>query len=150
MSRDSEVEDALAFAFEVRSFVAELNAAMTALFRPLGLTCVRAEVLIVLAELGPVSLRALSEHLVAESGHPSRLVSRLVADGLVLRAPSTDDGREVVLQLTERGRRLARQAREIRRPLLEEVSRRLSDELGRGVGIVRDARDVLRAAGEGA
>ena len=49
--------------------------------------------------------------LIAESGHPSRMVDRLVEAGLVTRRSATDDRRRVVLTLTAGGRRLV-----LRRP----------------------------------
>ena len=67
MSRES-IADAgavLAFSFEVKSLVTELNAALATLFRPLGLTCVQAEAIMALDDLGPVTLKQLAAHLVA-------------------------------------------------------------------------------------
>ena len=76
--------------------------------RPLGLTPSQAEVLRVLADHAPLSLNGLGSLLVCESGSsPSRLVDRVVAQGLVNRRPGTADGREVVLTLTPEGERLA-------------------------------------------
>ncbi|MCO6660028.1 winged helix DNA-binding protein [Cutibacterium avidum] len=64
-----------------------------------------------LGELGPVSLKELAGCLVAESGHPSRLVSRLVDLGYATRSASSDDGRAVILTLTEEGRLSLRRQR---------------------------------------
>jgi len=76
--------------------------------RPLGLTPSQAEVLRVLADHAPLSLSGLGSLLVCESGSsPSRLVDRVVAQGLVNRRPGTADGREVELTLTPEGERLA-------------------------------------------
>jgi MarR family transcriptional regulator, organic hydroperoxide resistance regulator len=52
-----------------------------------------------------LTLSGLGELLVCESGtNPSRLVDRLVIQGLVERTRSATDGREVLLQLTSTGR----------------------------------------------
>ena len=145
MSRES-IADAgavLAFSFEVKSLVTELNAALAALFRPLGLTCVQAEALMALDDLGPVTLKQLAAHLVAESGHPSRLVSRLVENGLVVRAGSQSDGRAVVLELTEEGAQRAAQARAARAPLLADFARRYGVRLETATALIRDLRDNL-------
>jgi len=76
--------------------------------RPLGLTPSQAEVLRVLADHAPLSLSGLGSLLVCESGSsPSRLVDRVVAQGLVNRRPGTADGREVELTLTPEGERLS-------------------------------------------
>jgi DNA-binding MarR family transcriptional regulator len=71
--------------------------------RPLGLTPSQAEVLSVLHQAQPLSLIELGEHLVCESGSPSRLANGLVEAGLVARVPSPTDQRKVVLSLTSRG-----------------------------------------------
>jgi DNA-binding MarR family transcriptional regulator len=76
--------------------------------RPLGLTPSQAEVLRVLADHAPLTLNGLGSLLVCESGSsPSRLVDRVVAQGLVNRRPSTTDGREIELTLTPEGERLS-------------------------------------------
>jgi DNA-binding MarR family transcriptional regulator len=76
--------------------------------RPLGLTPSQAEVLRVLADHAPITLNGLGSLLVCESGSsPSRLVDRVVAQGLVNRRPGTTDGREVELTLTPEGERLS-------------------------------------------
>lgn len=143
MSYESGEGAVLAFSFEVKSLVTDLNAALAAKFRPLGLTGVQAEAIMALDALGPVTLKHLAEHLVAESGHPSRLVTRLVEDGLIARTTSAADGRAVNLELTERGRRLAAQAREARSPLLAEFARRYGDRLGESTELIRELRQAL-------
>ena len=143
MSRMSPEQTVLAFAFEARSLVADLNAALAEVFRPVGLTCVQAEALLALADLGTATLKQLGSHLVAESGHPSRLVSRLVADGLVTREPSRTDARAVSLALTDHGRVLAEAARAARAPLIEEVARAYGGRVSEGASLIRELRGHL-------
>ncbi|MFT4029425.1 MAG: winged helix DNA-binding protein [Protaetiibacter sp.] len=127
----------------VRSLVLDLNAALTECFRPLGLSCVQAEALLALRATGPTTLTQLSGNLVAESGHPSRLISRLVDRGLVERAPSATDGRAVVLSLTHEGQLLAAKADEARTPLVDAVASRHDAELAGAVTFLRSLRDTL-------
>ena len=143
MSHESDAAAVLAFSFEVKSLVTELNAALAALFRPLGLTCVQAEALMALDDLGPVTLKQLAAHLVAESGHPSRLISRLVENGLVVRTGSASDGRAVVLELTEEGARLAARAREARAPLLADFAQRYGAQFDAATTLIRELRRDL-------
>src|SRR5690348_5064077 len=75
--------------------------------RPLRLTSSQAEVLRVLQDHEPLSLIALGDLLVCETGSPSRLVQGLVEDGLVERLPSPTDKRMVTLTLTDAGRESA-------------------------------------------
>ncbi len=81
--------------------------------RPLGLTPAQAEVLSVLHAAQPLSLIELGDHLVCESGSPSRLASGLVEAGLVARVPSPTDQRKVMLSLTPRGAEVYAQVVEI-------------------------------------
>ena len=75
--------------------------------RPLHLTPSQAEVLRVLQDHEPLSLIALGDLLVCETGSPSRLVQGLVEAGLIERIPSTTDKRMVTLTLTGAGREMA-------------------------------------------
>jgi DNA-binding MarR family transcriptional regulator len=86
----------------------EGNRMLASALRPLGLTPSQAEVLRVLADHAPLTLTGLGELLVCESGtNPSRLVDRTVELGLVDRAtPDAGDRRQVILQLTAKGREL--------------------------------------------
>ncbi|GAA4064997.1 MULTISPECIES: MarR family winged helix-turn-helix transcriptional regulator [Microbacterium] len=143
MSHESGAAAVLAFSFEVKSLVTELNAALATLFRPLGLTCVQAEAIMALDDLGPVTLKQLAAHLVAESGHPSRLVSRLVENGLVARTGSEKDGRAVVLELTGPGALLAAQARAARAPLLADFAEHYGARLDTVTTLIRDLRHDL-------
>ncbi len=87
----------------------EGNRLLAAELRPLDLTPSQAEVIRVLRDHGPLTLTALGELLVCETGtSPSRLVDRLVARGLVQRDTDPDDRRYLALSLTTEGKRLSR------------------------------------------
>ena len=87
----------------------EGNRMLAAELRPLGITPSQAEVLRVLRDHGPLTLNALGGLLVCETGNsPSRLVDRLVAQGLVKRGIDTVDRRYLALSLTTQGRALHR------------------------------------------
>src|SRR5262245_59529033 len=81
----------------------EGNRLLAEALRPLHLTPSQAEALRVLQDHEPLSLIALGDLLVCETGSPSRLVQGLVEDGLVERVPSTTDKRMVTLTLTKLG-----------------------------------------------
>jgi DNA-binding MarR family transcriptional regulator len=98
-----------------RDFERRANEAM----RPLGLTGAQADAITVIAQAGPLSLKELGELLIAEAGHPSRLVDRLVDAGLVERRAADDDRRRIVLSLTARGRRLEKRVAAARQQILE-------------------------------
>jgi DNA-binding MarR family transcriptional regulator len=87
----------------------EGNRLLAAELRPLGVTPSQAEVLRVLRDHGPLTLSALGGLLVCETGNsPSRLVDRLVAQGLVQRDTDPDDRRYLALSLTTEGKALSK------------------------------------------
>lgn len=93
---------------------------VNAALRPIGLTAAQAEVLLVLAAAEPLSLGDLGDLLVAEGGHPSRLVDRMVGAGWIERTTAQDDRRRLELRLTPLGRELAADAFERKRRLIRE------------------------------
>lgn len=91
----------------------EGNRILTEALRPLDLTPSQAEVLRVLQEFQPLSLIALGDLLICETGSPSRLVNGMVEAGLIERVPSTTNRRMVTLTLTEKGQERAERVREV-------------------------------------
>ncbi len=89
--------------------------------QPFGITSAQAEVLWVLERAEPLSLGELGDLLIAEGGHPSRLVERLVQAGYVKRQTSTDDRRRLEVSLTPQGKLLARQVSQIKASLLDQA-----------------------------
>jgi DNA-binding MarR family transcriptional regulator len=80
--------------------------ALSESLRPAGITPAQAEILSIVAEREPMTLRDLGQLLVCEAGSPSRAVDLLVSRGLVERALHHDDRRAVLLRLTPEGRLL--------------------------------------------
>ena len=101
----------------------EGNRSLAAALRPLGLTPAQSEVLRLLGDHAPLTLTGLGELLVCESGtNPSRLVDRTVELGLVDRAtPDAGDRRQVILQLTAKGRELEGAVRQIEEAMYVEL-----------------------------
>ena len=88
------------------------------LLRPLGLTAAQAEVLAVVRDAGRgLTVREIGDRLVCEGGSPSRLVSSVVAAGLLERGERPGDRRAVELTLTTAGRSAARRVAEAERRL---------------------------------
>jgi DNA-binding MarR family transcriptional regulator len=78
---------------------------LTALLQDAGLTAAQSEVLAVIRDAGrPLTVREIGERLVCESGSPSRLVSSVVAAGLLARGQRAGDRRAVELSLTPAGK----------------------------------------------
>src|SRR3712207_6300113 len=104
----------LELALLVKAAQRELERRMNDAIRPLGVTGAQADALVVIGQSEPISLKDLGELLIAEAGHPSRLVDRLVEAGLVERREAGDDRRRVELSLTGQGRSLVGRIRAAR------------------------------------
>ena len=128
------MEPLLELALVIKAAQRELERVTGEAMRPLGVTAQQADAIYVLGQTEPVSLRQLGAFLIAESGHPSRLVDRLVDRGLVDRRPSATDGRQVVLGLTKEGRALEAEILAARQQIVE---------LGRAVVSERDILPAL-------
>ena len=107
------------FALSVKALQRELERGSNELMKPLGLTGPQADALVVIGQAEPIALKELGRLLIAEAGHPSRLVDRLVEAGLVERRAAKADRRRVELMLTPAGRRLARRIEKVRKDLFE-------------------------------
>jgi DNA-binding MarR family transcriptional regulator len=128
------VDPLFELALMVKAGQRELERRMNDAMRPLGLTAAQADALTVIGQAGPLSLKELGELLIAEAGHPSRLVDRLVEADLVERRAADDDRRRIELSLTQRGRRLEKRVLAARESVLQ---------LGRELVAGRDVRPAL-------
>ncbi|WP_051275000.1 MarR family winged helix-turn-helix transcriptional regulator [Cellulomonas sp. URHD0024] len=93
-----------------------------------GLTPSQSEIVVVLAEFGPLSLRDLGGMIVCEAGSPSRVVDALVQRGLVARKPDPRDRRAVLLDLTARARELVPTLHEVESEMDAATADRLDPE----------------------
>lgn len=105
----------------------EGNRTLTEALRPLELTPSQAEVLRVLQEFQPLSLIALGDLLICETGSPSRLVNGMVEAGLIERVPSTTNRRMVTLTLTEKGQERAERVREVEQAMYRVMTELLGE-----------------------
>lgn len=91
--------------------------AVTATYRqvlaPLGLTYTQYMVMSLLWQDGPTSVAGIGRRLGLESSTLSPLLQRLETQALVDRRRSETDEREVIISLTETGRRLKRRAKSV-------------------------------------
>jgi DNA-binding MarR family transcriptional regulator len=84
--------------------------------------------LVVLATVGPQTVSALADRLAVHASTMTRMCNRLVSRGLVLRAPSAVDRREVVIALTNMGTSVVEDVMTARRRALDEVLRLMGDD----------------------
>ena len=106
-------------AITVKAAQRELERVTNEAMKPLGVTGPQADAITVIGQAGPLSLKELGDLLIAEAGHPSRLVDRLVEAGLVERRTAGDDRRRIELMLTSKGRRLEKRILAVREQIRE-------------------------------
>ena len=136
------MDQVLQLALAVKALQRVLEQGANEVMKPLGLTGAQADALTVLRQTGPISLGELGELLIAEGGHPSRLVDRLVDAGLVERRAAEQDRRRIVLTLTAAGRKLEGRAEKLRQTQLDFFrelldGRDLSSELDLVLGLLK-------------
>jgi DNA-binding MarR family transcriptional regulator len=85
---------------------------LDALLKPHGLTFARYEalVLLVFSSRGSLPLGKMGERLQVHPTSVTSIVQRLTAAGLVVRRPHPADGRTVLAEITDEGRRLVETA----------------------------------------
>lgn len=93
-----------------------------------GLPESHAELLRLIGRQPGISVRRAADELGLAANTASTLVSRLSADGLLVRTPDPDDRRVGRLALTEPAQRLADESRAARRAALTDVLDRLSPD----------------------
>jgi DNA-binding MarR family transcriptional regulator len=125
----------------------EGNRLLAASLRPLGLTPSQAEVLRVLQDYQPLTLSGLGELLVCEtSTSPSRLVDRLVAQGLVQRDVDPTDRRFLTLSLTADGQALVRRVGKVEDELHDMLDRLTQDApVAETISLLRGIADAFPA-----
>lgn len=125
----------------------EGNRLLAADLRPLGLTPSQAEVLRVLHDHQPLTLSALGRLLVCETtASPSRLVDRLVSQGLLQRTTDPSDRRSVTLTLTSEGRRLEREVEAVEDRLYATLERLTAGQpVAETLRLLRNVADVFPA-----
>jgi MarR family transcriptional regulator, organic hydroperoxide resistance regulator len=127
------------FSLSVKAIQRELDRQTNQVMESLGLTAAQADALYVLGKAEPLSLKELGELLIAEAGHPSRLVDRLVQAGLIERQPAEGDRRRIVLSLTAKGRKLEQKILEAREGIFQLARELLGDrDLEPTLEVLRD------------
>lgn len=87
-----------------------------------AVTLTQFRVLVVLAAHGPSRLNRLADRLVVNSSTALRTVDKLISAGLVVRRENEQDRREVVIELTERGRRTVDVVTARRRAAIKQIA----------------------------
>jgi DNA-binding MarR family transcriptional regulator len=115
MSADASIQDAKTeIAASLHEHFARLARQLRNIDLPHGMTPERLSALGVIDKRGPISVTALADNELVRPATMSRMVSALVADGLVKRAGDKSDGRGVLVSTTPKGRRAYERAQDVR------------------------------------
>ncbi len=103
-----EAADGMAVITSIMRVQQVLLARVETILRPLGLTFARYEVLMLLlfSRSGCLPVGKIGERLQVHPASVTNAVQRLEADGLVRRTANPNDGRSILAEITESGRRL--------------------------------------------
>jgi DNA-binding MarR family transcriptional regulator len=123
---DFEQADAINQAIRLLSLRHRARAA--ALLAPLGLHPGQEVFLLELARTGPMIQAQLSEALGCEPPSVTLMARKLEASGHIRRKPAPSDGRASIVELTDSGKALADQIRQLWRALAEETVTGLPDQ----------------------
>lgn len=96
--------------------------------KTIDLTPSQSEVIQVLKQWQPISLKDLGSLLVCEKGSPSRLIERMVKEGLIDKVVDPSDARYVLLQLTKFGLEKSQQIRCFEDKIHEDLAKLFTDE----------------------
>lgn len=119
MSEDAHVEALLQEIGALYELV--LHIARRAHDRDDALTATQRLALIEIVDVGPLRIRGLARRLDATPATATRAVDGLEELGYVVRRPSPNDGRGVLVEVTPRGRRWAERRRGLVRRELEQL-----------------------------
>lgn len=138
-----DLENQLCFA--VYSASHAFNRAYKPLLKGLGLTYPQYLVMLVLWEMGAVTVGDIGNRLMLDSGTLTPLLKRMEGAGLVDRRRGAQDERQVKIYLTEKGQALREQAVEVPRTLLCAIGDDLEDltTLRRDLQILRNRLEAL-------
>jgi DNA-binding MarR family transcriptional regulator len=111
-----------------------------------SVTLTQFRTMVVLRAHGASRLNRLSDRLRVNASTSLRTIERLIAGGLVERTENAQDRREVVIELTDRGRRLVDDVTERRRRAIDEIVRKMPTR--QRAGLVEALMSFAEAAAE--
>jgi DNA-binding MarR family transcriptional regulator len=130
-TRATDVIDPLALERQLCFALAVANRSVLAIYRPIlepmGLTHPQYLVMLALWEQAPRSVKDISGALQLDSATLSPLLKRLAGAGLITRARSDHDERQLAVDLTAAGRALRKQAEQVPGTVLERLGVEVSE-----------------------
>lgn len=148
-AQTSSGDDPLALDRQVCFALAVANRAVLAVYRPildrLGLTHPQYLVMLALWERAPMTVKDIGRVLQLDSPTLSPLLKRLEALGLLTRERSTVDERQLVVDLTDKGRSLRRDAEAVPGEVVESLGVDMAELEALHTALVRVNDAALKA-----
>ena len=130
---------------EIEALLVERRRRSMAWWRECDLSVPQLHLLATLNERGPTTVGALADALCVSAPSASTIVDRLVERGAVERIRCTADRRQVMVSLSEQGRRFAEDMHGVGHSALQGVLGQLDDaELAQMLTLIRRVADVAR------
>lgn len=127
--------------YAVKQVELAVRAHLDDLLKPVGVTALQYTALTVLERRDDLTAAALARNSFVTTQSMADLVAALERRGLVDRFRDPDDGRRILIHLTDAGRTLLGE----QRPAVEALEKRMLDGLGSAeVDAVREALDRMR------
>ncbi|MBM0125320.1 MarR family transcriptional regulator [Pimelobacter simplex] len=127
--------------YAVKQVELAVRAHLDDLLKPVGVTALQYTALTVLERRDDLTAAALARNSFVTTQSMADLVAALERRGLVDRFRDPDDGRRILIHLTDAGRTLLAE----QRPAVEALEKRMLDGLGSAeVDAVREALDRMR------
>ena len=142
----ADAADGMALVTSIVRVQQVLLARIEATLRPSGLTFARFEVLRLLGftRAGTLPIGKIGERLQVHTASVTNAVGRLERDGLVTRTPNPDDGRSVLVTITDAGRQLVEKCT----LQLNDVFRTIPLDDARQQAVFAALRDIRHAHGD--
>lgn len=105
-----------------------LDKRLDTLLTPVGIKPKQARILNVLNRIGPSSQKTLTEEFDVTSGSMSTMIDRLLAAGLVHKEKHRDDKRTDIISLSERGKDVLIEVRDVWRDIDDLIAAKLGPE----------------------
>ena len=141
----TEAADGMALVTSIMRVQQVFLARIEAILRPMGLTFARYEVLRLLAfsRRGAMPVGKIGERLQVHPASVTNAVQRLEGDALVRRTSNPADGRGVLAEITDEGRRLVEQCTELLNQQVFEIVPVDTDEQRRAFAALRSIRHAF-------
>ena len=99
--------------YQIARVHAKIEGDLSLRLKPLGISVGTYRVLVALSDAGPLPMSELANAVLVEPYSLTKLIDKMVAEGLVFRRPDDHDRRKVLVSLAEDGRSMIPKLRRV-------------------------------------